>query len=72
MDFGLNIFEWIQQQLIYLGWTVIGVLVLFAVFKKASSSLIGIIVLGAIGLAIISNPGDLGDLGQSLWRRIFG
>ena len=72
MDFGRNIFEWVQEQAMFLGFTAIIILVLFAIFKKASTQLITIIVLGGIGLAIIVAPEKVSDLGQALFRAVFG
>lgn len=72
MDFGQNLFEWLQSQFIYIGWAVLGAMILWAFIKKASTQFVVVLVLGGIAMTIISAPENVGDLGQSLWNTIFG
>lgn len=67
-DFGENIGNWFLDQLFWAALIIIAFALVVCLAKRAWVGAIGVVVGGAIILAIIVSPDTLKTIGQSLWN----
>ncbi len=67
-NFGENIGNWFLDQLLWIAIIIIIIALVGCLSKKAWIGAIGVIIGGAIVLAIIAAPDTLKTIGQNLWN----